>query len=493
VLLAGAEVPAVRTFLMLAVAAVGLWIGRPGTALVVWLWSLAAVVLWDPWASLAPGFWLSFGAVGLLLYAGSGRLAEALPRTLHGKLARAIREAARAQWVVTLGLVPGTLALFGQVSLVSALANAVAIPVITLVVVPLALFSIAVPVDATWRVAHGVLACLMHYLEWMAAMPLAAWSTHAPRSWTVAVAIGGVIWLLAPRGIPGRLLGATWLAPMALLPPPAVSFGGARITVLDVGQGLAVVVATAHHALLYDTGPRLNEVADAGTRIVMPFLRASGVARLDTLVVSHADSDHSGGAKSILDAVPVQRLLSSLPADHPLVTRAGRSASATRCIAGERWEWDGVVFTVLHPAANAYALARKSNDLSCVLKLDTAGGAVLLTGDIEAAAESELLASSGHRLRSDVLLVPHHGSRTSSTPEFIAAVSPGVAVIAAGYRNRFGHPRGEVLARYRRAGAARPRTDLEGAITVTMAPDRAIVAEAERERRRRYWYDAPKD
>ncbi|HLW11144.1 MAG TPA: DNA internalization-related competence protein ComEC/Rec2 [Casimicrobiaceae bacterium] len=489
VLLAGAEVPAVRTLLMLVVAAFGLWLGRPGTAALVWLWSLVAVLAWDPWAGLAPGFWLSFGAVGLLLYAGSARLRAPAGSGWRARARESIRESARAQWVVTLGLVPGTLALFQQVSLVSALANMIAIPVVTLAIVPLALFGIVIPIDMSWLVAHAVLAALMRYLEWLAALPLAAWASHAPIGWTVAVAIAGLLWLLAPRGIPGRALGAVWTLPMALLLPPAVPAGGARIVVLDVGQGLAVLVATAHHALVYDTGPRFNDSVDAGGRIVVPFLRAAGVARLDALVVSHADTDHSGGALSILHAVPVGQLISSLPVDHPIVATATMTNHPARCAAGDHWEWDGVRFEVLHPAASAYGeAARKSNDLSCVLRVAADGGSVLLTGDIEAASEMEILARDA-TAAADVLVVPHHGSRTSSTPAFIGAVSPRFAVIAAGYRNRFGHPRAEILARYAHAGAARPRTDLQGAITLTLAAAKPIEAIAERERRRRYWYD----
>ncbi|MGE5104117.1 MAG: DNA internalization-related competence protein ComEC/Rec2, partial [Betaproteobacteria bacterium] len=488
VLLAGAEVPAVRTLLMLAVAAAGLWLARPGTAMLVWLWALALVAAWDPWAGLAPGFWLSFGAVGLLLYAGSGRLRAPPASTWRGRLVQSLRESARAQWVVTLGLVPGTLALFQQVSVVSALANAVAIPTVTLGVVPLALFGVAVPVDWPWHLAHGVLAALMRYLEWLAALPLATWTSRAPMGWSVALAIGGILWLVAPRGVPCRLLGAAWMLPMALIPAYTVPPGGARIVVLDAGQGLAMVVATHSHALVYDTGPRFNDTADAGGRIVAPYLRAAGIATLDAMIVSHADTDHSGGAISLLHALPVRGVVSSLPYGHPVLL-ATPPNGATRCTAGTRWEWDGVAFEIVHPTPAAYAQPlRKSNDLSCVLRIDTAGGSALLTGDIEAAAEMELL-TRDERVGADVLVVPHHGSRTSSTPAFVAAVAPRIAIFAAGYRNRFGHPRREIVARY--GNAARSRTDRDGAITVMLAPGEPIEPVAERRRHHRYWYDAP--
>jgi competence protein ComEC len=214
---------------------------------------------------------------------------------------------------------------------------------------------------------------------------------------------------------------------------------------------------------------------------------------VDALVVSHADSDHSGGALAILRATPVARLISSLPPDHPIVGNAD-AASRARCEAGERWTWDGVAFEVLHPPRAAYGdPARRSNDFSCVLRVQAGGEALLLTGDIEALSEAEMLARDAASLRAGVLLVPHHGSRTSSTPAFIDAVAPRVAIVAAGYRNRFGHPRGDVLARYARAGAVLPRTDLQGAISLTLEPGKPLAPIGERERRRRYWYDAGPD
>ena len=270
VLLAGAEVPAVRTFAMLAIAACGLWWGRPGTAGVVWLWALAGVLLWDPWATLTPGFWLSFGAVGLLLYASAGRLRAATPAGLRARLRDAIRDGAHAQWVVTLGLAPLTLALFQQASLIAPVANAVAIPVVTLGVVPLALLGIVVPADLLFQAAHAVLAWLMRFLEAMASLPDATWQQHAPLPWTVAAGVAGALWLLAPRGLPGRAWGLLWLLPLFVVRPEPPPHGAFRLTVLDVGQGLSVVVETHHYTLVYDAGPRFSETADAGR----PYRRA---------------------------------------------------------------------------------------------------------------------------------------------------------------------------------------------------------------------------
>ena len=484
VLLAGFQVPAQRTLYMLAVAAVGLWLGRPGTASVVWLWALAVVLAWDPWAMLAPGFWLSFGAVGLLLYTGVGRVGAA----------SALRSAARAQWAITLGLVPLMLMLFQQISLVSPLANAVAIPVVTFIVVPLTLASIVLPWDLLLVAAHEVFAWLAILLDSLSALPGGVWQQHAPAIWAVIAGAVGVLWLLAPRGVPGRAFGLAWLLPLFLVVPALPPAGAFRVVVLDVGQGLAVLVQTHAHALLYDTGPRFNEMADAGDRIIAPMLRATAVTRLDGLIVSHQDTDHSGGALSLLHTVPVDWLASSLPADNAIVrARMERGETAVRCDAGQRWRWDGVDFALLHPVEANYANPKlKANDLSCVLRVSNADGSALLTGDIEARTEADLIRRDAASLRANLLIVPHHGSRTSSTPAFIAAVAPQVAVFTPGYRNRFGHPRPEIVARYADAGIRTYRTDYDGALTFAFEPGTALAPRIERDVDRRYWRDAPR-
>jgi competence protein ComEC len=493
VLLAGCGVPAVRTLLMLAVAAAGLMVARPGTAAAIWLWALVAVLAWDPWAGLTPGFWLSFGAVGVLLYAGTGRLASPPPHARGARLVCTLRVGLRAQAVVTLALVPGTLALFQQVSLVSPIANAIAIPAVTFAVVPLALSAIVIPVDALWQVAHAAFSALMLPLDALASAPAAAWQQHAPPGWTVAVALGGVALLVAPRGTPGRVLGSIAFLPLFVVQPKPPEPGTFRMTVLDVGQGLAVVVETHRHSLVYDTGPRYHDEADAGGRLVAPFLRASGIRQLSAMIVTHQDTDHSGGALTLLSTVPVAWFVSSLPDAHAIVARReALGAAAERCEAGQQWTWDQVRFRVLQPTAAQYATAQpKPNDLSCVVKIESEHGSVLLTGDLEARGEQELVGRDAAALKADVLLVPHHGSRTSSTPAFIEVVAPDVAVYTMGYRNRFGHPRPDIVARYDRAGVTSYRTDLSGALTFTFAPEASRVPRAEREHDQRYWYDLP--
>jgi len=273
------------------------------------------------------------------------------------------------------------------------------------------------------------------------------------------------------------------LAPAFAVLPPAPPPGGAWITAFDVGQGLAIAVRTARRTLLYDAGPAFGPGADSGERVVLPSLRAAGASRIDLMVLTHEDADHIGGALSVLESVEVGHLASSLPPSHPLHTLV---AAPRRCAAGMRWEWDGVRFEFLHPADGA-ADARRNNQ-SCVLRVAAQGGSMLLTGDVEKGAEAAMLLQP---LKSDVMLVPHHGSRTSSSPEFIAAVAPRWAVVAAGYRSRFGHPSEEVLQRYRAAGIAVMRTDLDGAVHVLLEPQGPRVI-AERRRAPRYWRRVPR-
>jgi competence protein ComEC len=383
-------------------------------------------------------------------------------------------------------LAPLLLVWFQQVSVVSPLANAVAIPLVSLVVTPLALAGSVLPLDFILKLAHAAMAVQMWLLEWCAGLPLAVWQQHAPAAWTVALALAGTAWMLLPRGVPARWLGSALLLPMFAVAPPMPPPGAAWITVLDVGQGLAVFVQTERHALLYDAGPAFDPEADSGSRVILPFLRAAGIASLDAMIVTHEDNDHAGGAATVLSGLPVGALYSSLPATHA----AWRAAQRYRlpCSAGQGWDWDGVRFDLLHPSSASYALdGIKSNDRSCVLKISAVHGTVLLTGDIEARSERDLLERAPGALRADVLVVPHHGSRTSSTDEFIAAVRPRWAVFTVGYRNRLGHPKEDVVERYRSNGAQMLRTDSAGAVLVRLE-DAGVSVRLYRELRRRYWY-----
>ena len=480
-LIAGFAVPTQRTFYMLAVIAAALWSGRLVSPSLVLCWALLLVIVLDPWAVLAPGFWLSFGAVALLVYAGGARLTR--PHWL--------REAAHTQWVVTLGLTPLLLVLFQQVSIISPLANAFAIPIISLLVTPLALLGAIFPLEFILLAAHGILSGCMTLLELCARLPDAVWQQHAPPAWSVLLALTGVAWILLPRGVPLRWLGVAALAPMFLLRPLPPLAGDMRVAVLDVGQGLAVVVQTARHALLYDTGPRYSEEADSGNRIILPYLRGAGVGRLDGLIVSHDDNDHSGGTRSVVGVLPPNWTASSLPSTHPLRVALPQHRS---CHAGQAWEWDGVRFEMLHPTLQSYAVAGlKDNHRSCVLKISSAAGNLLLPGDIERPAEAELLTRGPAALAADLLIAPHHGSKGSSSPAFVEAVRPAITVFTAGYRNRFGHPQEEVVERYRAVGARTYRSDADGALLVDFIAGRGMVVSAWRQLRPRYWQQAASD
>jgi competence protein ComEC len=334
--------------------------------------------------------------------------------------------------------------------------------------------------------AHAVMLGVMWALEHLAAWEGATLQTHEPAPWTVLLAVVGAAWLLAPRGFPLRPAGVLWIAPLFLVVPPRPPPGAAWVDVLEVGNGLAVVVRTASHALVFDTGPRWSDDSDSGSRIVVPFLRGEGVERLDVLLVSHADDDHSGGARSIARWREPRWLISSLPLDNELQSIAPTRRS---CAAGDAWRWDGVDFRVLHPPASIYTekTRRKENDRSCVLRVQTAGASVLLTGDAEARAENEMIARR-EPLRSDVLVIPHHGSKTSSTGAFIEAVSPSVGVLSVGYMNRFHHPNPGVVARYVAHRVRLERTDQRGAIHLVLTASGETAAEISwQEGSCRYW------
>jgi competence protein ComEC len=476
-LLAGFAVPTQRTLYMLMVLAMALWSGRAVSVSLVLCWALLLVVLLDPWAVLAAGFWLSFGAVALLAYAASHRLSR------PGWLA----ESTRAQWVIALGLTPLLLALFQQVSIISPLANALAIPAISLVVTPLTLLAALIPVDTLLLAAHAVISLCMRLLQAGADLPMAVLQQHAPPAWTVAVGVAGVLWMLLPRGFPMRWLGGAGLMPMFLLLPPVPQTGALQMAVLDVGQGLSVVLQTTNHTLLYDAGPRYSDDADSGSRIIIPYLRGQGIGRLDGMLISHDDNDHTGGAASIMKAMPVGWMGSPLPSGHAL---AGMARKDLPCFAGQSWVWDGVRFEMLHPAYPSYADASfKDNDRSCVLKVISSHGSVLIAGDIEKGSEEELLARAAHSLKANVLVAPHHGSKTSSTPDFVRQVNPGAAVFTAGYRNRFGHPKPEVLQRYRENGSRIYRSDMDGAVMFEFGAGAGTNAKTWRRNRPRYWHE----
>ena len=461
----GWGVPAQRTVGMLAVV---VWLrsrGRQWPWPAVWLLVLTVVVLLDPWSLLQAGFWLSFVAVGVLFAAQPRE-----PIKLRGwrRWREALQRLLREQSIIGLALAPLTLLLFGQISVVGLVANVWAIPWVTLVITPLSMLGVLWP--ALWTAAaHGV-AWMTQGLQAMADWPVAVVHFAQPPWWAAAAGVCGCLWLAMPWPWRWRVLGLPWVWPMLLWQSPGPAFGQFEVLALDVGQGSAVLVRTQHHSLLFDAGPRWSEEANAGERVVVPTLRALGV-QPHAVIISHADGDHSGGAGAVQAAFPQAK-------------RWGDGGAP--CQAGQQWAWDGVHMQILHPFEPVASGQRTGNADSCVLQVVSSSGvAALLTGDIGVAQEQALLKQYPH-LQAHWLQVPHHGSRSSSSPAWVAQLAPHVAVVQAGYLNRFGHPHPQVEKRYVQAGALWLATPQCGAaLWRSVAPD---VAQCTRDARRRYWH-----
>lgn len=489
VLLAGFGVPAQRTLYMLTVVAAALWAGRIASVSHVLCAALGLVVLLDPWAVLWPGFWLSFGAVAIILYASVGRAQRPHGRSVSYKerWLAASKSATHTQYAVTLGLVPLTMLLFGQISLVSPIANAVAIPLISFLVTPLALVGSVLPMPlANWLLgfAHLLVEWLANLLQWLSGFSIAVWAAPIPAWWAFLSALVGTLWLLAPCGWPVRWLGLAGLLPVFLNSVAHPREGEMWVTAFDVGQGTALLIETPHRRLLYDTGPAYSVESDGGNRVILPYLKARGISKLDMMIVSHSDNDHSGGALSILDEIEIGSVSSSLPPIHPVITR---SSNHLRCEAGQSWTWDDVRFEMLHPSAASYDGAKwKPNARSCTLKVTIGMQSILLPGDIEAGQEAALVDGNREQLRASVLLAPHHGSGTSSSARFLNAVQPEIALFQVGYRNRYRHPKAEVFERYGQLGIKRIRSDDSGAVMLRFGADLDVTEY--RIEHARYWY-----
>ncbi len=495
-LFSGWGVPAQRTIWMLATVVLLRQSGRQWPWQQTWLLAMAVVVALDPWALMQAGFWLSFVAVGVLFATDSGAddahdaraaghfssenaVASRFWPSWLAKLLAGLGRAAREQWVVTLALTPLSLLLFNQVSLVGLLANAVAIPWVTLLVTPLAMLGVLwAPL---WDGAAWAVSLLTVFLQWLASWPLASISVAAAPLWcaVAGVAGGGLLAMRLPWH--WRALGIPLMLPVLLWQPARVAPGQFELLAADIGQGNAVLVRTAGHTLLYDTGPRFSRESDAGHRVLVPLLRALG-ERVDLLMLSHRDIDHTGGAPAVLAMQPQASLLSSIEDSHPL--QALRKS--TRCVAGQRWAWDSVSFEVLHPARLDYEVANKSNAMSCVLRISNGAQTALLAGDLESPQELRLATSAPTSLKADFLLVPHHGSKTSSSALFLDAVQPQLALAQAGYRNRFGHPVESVVARYQERGIWLIRSPQCGAATWQSLKPGDITCQ--RQAGLRYWH-----
>jgi len=471
--LAGFGLPTVRTLLMIAVVALARCSRRSSSGAQSLALAMLAILLVDPLAVLAAGFWLSFVGVAFLMLCLQSR----------GRGLRAfLRELSAGQMVMTLSLLPLTLWFFGQASLVGALSNLIAVPMVSFVIVPCALLGMLLlglcPPLATpvlWLAAQ-----LAHaqwwLLEQMSDWPGAHWYLPTVQPWALLLAVLGALWLFMPRGLPLRWFGALLFLPLLWPPRQLPAEGAFQVWVLDVGQGLSVLLRTREHALVYDTGARYPSGFDLGEAAVLPSIHALGITRLDMLMISHSDNDHAGGAAAVASAFPQAQRYAGEPTRMKLPMR--------QCVAGQSWQWDGVDFRVLSPRSDE---GDRDNDSSCVLLVEGRGGRLLLAGDISSKVEPQVAAALGAG-PAPVLLVPHHGSKTSSSAAFITAVQPPLALISAGWHNRFGHPRPEVLARYAEAHVPVFNTATQGAIPLDFPVDAPPRREPGwRQRQTRYW------
>ena len=448
-LLAGFPLQTQRALIMLAIVLGALIFKRCIVPWYSWCLALLIVLIVDPLNVMTMGFWMSFAAVAAIIYGMHGRLNDKGIWWRWG----------RVQWVIMLSLIPLSLWIFHEAALISLVANVIAVPWFGFIVMPLCFFgSIALFISQyvgyffLWLALKN-LQCLWLFLQFLAHLPMMTWQHALPNYWLLGFAVLTVVLLLAPRGFPGRYLSIAFLLPVLTFHNVSPKYGNAWFTLLDVGQGLASVVRTEHHVLIFDTGPSFSDDFDAGSAVIVPYFSVNGLSRADMLMVSHGDDDHIGGAKSVLQNITVNKILSSAP--KKLSNKAGY------CYEGQKWEWDGVKFSVLSPKKGAPYIG---NNSSCVLRIDVGHQSILLTGDIEHPIEAELLQHEKDNLLATILVAPHHGSASSSTISFIEAVYPRYVLFPTGYLNRFHFPNNKIVQRYKRLGAKQYNVAYEGAI-----------------------------
>jgi competence protein ComEC len=469
-LLAGLALPTRRAFIMIAVATLAVLWQRPVASSRVLALALLAVLVLEPTAPLNGGFWLSFGAVATILYYVTARSQSNL---------------SLSQWIglqlaIFLALLPITLMLFQQMTLFSPLANLIAIPWVSVTVVPLTLLAVLAGLLSE-SLQHGLLALaaltldwLWAFLEWLANWPGAQIIWPTPPAWTLLFVLPAVLLLFGAPGLPGRWLGALLYLPVLWFPIKTPQSDEVWFTLLDVGEGLAVVVRTANHNLVYDTGPRRGAQFDAGRTVLVPFLRRQGITQVNLLMISHADNAHMGGTRSLLESVEIERILTSSPREVPI-------EGAQSCRAGMSWEWDEVRFRILHPPKEKTFF---QDDASCVLLVESQFGRILLTGDIGSPAMAALVDTYGKDLAAQVLVAS--GAREPPTVAFLAAVQPHYVLFSTGYKSRY--PTSTTLKPYQATGASILNTARDGAITLRLQAGQRLKPERYRQQSQRYWH-----
>ncbi len=454
--LAGFAIPTQRALIMLSVVFIAIIFKRELLPGYILLLAFLAVIIVDPLSSLSPGFWLSFGAVAIILFILSARLGT---KTGRGDK---LWQFGWLQLAIFIGLLPPLLILFHQFSLISPIANLFAVPLMSLIIVPLILLA-----TVLLFIIEPAGLFIFELLEWP--IDVLFWSLGSLSQWPQSLihiaepsglvklmAFLGSLWLLMPKGWHGRWLGSILFFPLFFVEAEKIPQGQIQLVVLDVGQGLAMMLRTRHHTLLYDTGDNYNDQFNMADKVIIPYLKLHGINQVDKLIVSHSDRDHAGSYSELIQQIPIKAVLAGEPdklnvksasnSDKNKINKPASVFSVDQCLKGQQWQWDDVQFRILSPQKPLQG--KKKNNRSCVLHITTAlNQTVLLTGDIEKSAEKQLL-NEYPELTADVLQVPHHGSLTSSSSLFLKQLQPGIALFSFGYRNRFHHPSERVVSRY---------------------------------------------
>lgn len=469
----GFSIPAERTLIMIITWMGSLLMSRYSSSLQRFMLGLGCVLILNPFSVMNSGFWLSFSAIALIGYGMSGRLSDKSLWWRYG----------RVQWVASIGLMPLSWLLFQQSSIIGLFANMLAIPWVGFVTVPLALLAcLLLPINNmvgqhVLLLSEKTLEWLWPYLHYLATLPNNSWFLGLHTSWLILPLMIAVLLILAPLHFPGRWLALIWFCPALFIRPAKLPENAVKLTVLDVGQGLSVVIQTRTHTAVYDTGMGYPDGYNMGDVVLLPFFRVEHISKLNKLIISHPDADHSGGANAVLQQFKTVPMLVS-------VIDQFKKQEITACEAGQTWVWDEVTFRILYPFQGQ---ARADNNSSCVLQIEVNGKQILLPGDIEKAAEAELVAQYHQQLASYLLIAPHHGSRTSSSDLFIQAVNPKVVVFATGYLNRYHFPSDQAVMRYQRAGGRLYNSAYDGAITVTFMPDKPVEVHTYRKDYSHFW------
>ncbi len=478
--LAGFSIPTQRALIMLSIWMLSILFNRKYASSEIIAISLLAVLVIDPFAVMDAGFYLSFIAISIIAYGMTCRVQGNIKdwRNVWWKWGR-------VQYLVAIGLFPVLILWFQQYPLVGILANIIAVPYISLIVVPLVLLGIILllfifPVgEFVLQLASQSLEILWPFLEYLSDVESNLWQSTSPSMLAFVAGMIGVLLLLMPKGVPARWVGVFWLTPLLLPHSESPKINDFWFAQLDVGQGLAAIIQTQNHSLIYDTGDRFSERFNAADAAIIPFLKSQNIHHPDLLIISHGDRDHIGGAKALLTQYPNIHVLTSI--DEKII-----HSGVGKCVVGQRWQWDGVNFEILSPT---YSEGYQGNNSSCVLKVSNGQHSVLLTGDIEQAAESRLLRTMPDKLFANVLIAPHHGSKTSSSVAFVNAVSPEIVVFPVGYRNRFGFPKQDIISRYESHQVKMLNTARDGALLFRFE-DSGMIFSRYKHENRRFWTSA---